>query len=63
MHHIAIISSSKDPAGINIRNNLIELFNFEKNSEEFDDNDVYQYDKIQNKASPDQESFENPYLR
>src|SRR3989338_2033212 len=50
MHHIAIISSSKDPAGINIRNNLIELFNFEKNSEEFDDNDVYQYDKIQNKA-------------
>lgn len=50
MQNIAIIASSKDPAGINIRNSLIELFNFEKNSKKFDDNDVYQYAKIKNKT-------------
>ena len=33
---IAIISSSKDPAGINTRNNLIELFDFKKLNEKFD---------------------------
>ena len=49
MQQIAIIASSKDPAGINIRNNLIELFNFERLNEKFDNNDVFQYDKIQNK--------------
>ncbi|MBI2656525.1 hypothetical protein HYX03_02195 [Candidatus Woesearchaeota archaeon] len=47
--NIAIISSSKDPAGINIRNKLIELFNFEKANGNFDDNPIFQYDKIQNK--------------
>jgi len=43
MDKIAIIASSQDPAGINIRNNLIELFDFEKINEKFDDNDVFQY--------------------
>ena len=33
MLHIAIIASSKDPAGINIRSNLIELFDFKKVNE------------------------------
>ncbi|MDP3765920.1 MAG: D-aminoacyl-tRNA deacylase [Nanoarchaeota archaeon] len=49
MQHIAIISSSKDPAGVNIRNNLIELFDFEKSDEKFDNGVVFQYDKIPNK--------------
>lgn len=39
---IAIIASSKDPAGINIRNNLVELFDFEKADEKFDNNDNYE---------------------
>ena len=43
--NIAIISSSKDSAGINIRNSLIELFNFEKTNEKFDSNDVFQFTK------------------
>ena len=47
--NIAIISSSNDPAGINIRNNLIELFGFEKTDEKFDNNDIYEYNKIENK--------------
>ena len=42
----AIISSSKDPAGVNIRNSLIEVFNFEKTNEKFDDNDIYQHQNI-----------------
>ena len=46
--NIAIISSAKDPAGINIRNSLIELFGFEKTDEKFDSNDVFQCGKIQN---------------
>ena len=45
----AIIASSKDPAGANIRNNLIRLFNFEKIGEKFGNTDIFQYDKIQNK--------------
>ena len=49
MHQIAIISSSKDPAGINIRNCLIELFKFEKTDETFDNNPIFEYNKIQNK--------------
>jgi|TARA_Y100000310_G_scaffold124950_2_gene123796 D-aminoacyl-tRNA deacylase len=39
---IAIIASSKDPAGVNIRNKLIELSNFGKIDEKFDNNDVFQ---------------------
>lgn len=49
MENIAIIASSKDPAGINIRNNLIELFGFEKTGEQFDNNPTFQYTKIKNK--------------
>ena len=43
---ISIVASSKDPAGINIRNNLLELFDFGKIGEKFDGNDVYQRDNI-----------------
>lgn len=50
MHQIAIIASSKDPAGVNIRNNLIESFGFEKADEKFYNNDVLSYGKIRNKA-------------
>lgn len=46
---IAVIASSKDPAGINIRNSLLKLFDFEKSDEKFDNNDVFQHDKIENK--------------
>ena len=49
MHKIAIIASLKDSAGVNIRNNLIELFNPEKTGEKFDNNDVCQYNKIPDK--------------
>ena len=45
---IAIIASLKDPAGINIRNSLIKLFNFEKINEKFDDNDIFQYKNQKN---------------
>ena len=48
MQNIAVIASSKDPAGVNIRNNLIELFDFEKTDEKFDRNNIFKYDKIQN---------------
>ena len=44
--NIAIISSSKDPAGVNIRNSLIELFKFEIIDDKFDGNDVFQYKNI-----------------
>ena len=47
---IAIISSSKDHAGINIRNNLIELPGFEESGEKFEGTSVYQYNKIPNKT-------------
>lgn len=47
--NIAIIASSKDPAGVNIRNNLIELYSFEKVDEKFDGNDIYE-SKASNKA-------------
>ena len=46
MTDFAIIVSSKDPAGINIRNNLIGLFDFEKINEKFDDNKIYQNKNI-----------------
>ncbi|MBI2655430.1 D-tyrosyl-tRNA(Tyr) deacylase [Candidatus Woesearchaeota archaeon] len=46
MTDFAIITSSKDPAGTNIRNNLIEFSDFEKISEKFDGNGVYQNKNI-----------------
>jgi len=48
MQKIAIIVSSKDRAGVNIRNNLLELFDFKILNDKFDDNDVFQYNKIHN---------------
>ena len=44
--NIAIISSSKDPAGVNIRNCLIEMFKFEKTDEKFDESNIYQHKNI-----------------
>src|SRR3989338_2663570 len=49
MEKIAIIASSRDLAGVNIRNSLIGLFDFEKLDEKFDGNTIYEYAKIQNK--------------
>ena len=49
MHKIAIIASLKDSAGVNIRNNLIGLFNPEKTGEKFDNNDVFDHNKIPDK--------------
>ena len=49
MEKIAIISSSKDMASVNIRNCLIELFEFNKAEEKFNNNPVYEFNKIQNK--------------
>ena len=48
--NIAIISSSKDLAGINTRNNLIELFDFQNSNEKFDNNDIYECNRIKNKT-------------
>src|SRR3989344_4449063 len=50
MLHIAIISSSKDPAGVNIRDNLTELFDFKKTNENFEGNDVFEFNGIKNKT-------------
>ena len=41
--NIAIISSLKDKASINIKENLINNFNFNKLEEQFDNNKIYQY--------------------
>ena len=46
--NIAIISSLKDKASINIKENLINNFDFNKLEEQFDNNDIFQY-KINNK--------------
>lgn len=43
---IAIISSLKDKASVNIKENLIGSFNFNKLEERFDDNNIYQYKSI-----------------
>ena len=50
MKTIAIISSLKDPAGINIRNSLLEMFEFEKINRKFDGNDIFVHSEIPNKA-------------
>ena len=49
MQQTAILSSSKDPAGVNIRDNLIEAYDFEKINEKYDNNDVFEYKKTENK--------------
>src|SRR3989338_2381952 len=48
--NIAIISSLKDHAGINIRDSLIELFGFQKIGEKFDNNDIFQSNEIPDKT-------------
>ena len=45
----AIIASSKDPAGMNIRNKLIKLFNFTISDDKFEGNDVYEFNKFNEK--------------
>jgi D-aminoacyl-tRNA deacylase len=42
MQRIAIISSSKDPAGVNIRQNLIKHYDFKIANEKFDNNEVFE---------------------
>jgi len=39
---ILIIASNKDPASINIKNQIISLYNFEKTNETFHENPVFQ---------------------
>ncbi len=46
--NIAIISSSKDKASVNIKENLINNLNFNKLEEQFDNNDIFQ-NKINDK--------------
>ena len=48
MDNIAIVASSKDPAGVNIRNNLLELYNFKKINENFDNNEIYEFSEFEN---------------
>src|SRR3989338_5974937 len=40
--NIAIVSSSKDKAGMNIKESLINAFRFNKTEEKFDNNDIFQ---------------------
>jgi len=49
MQKIAVVASSTDPAGINIRNKVIELPGFEKLNEKFDGTDVFECNNIKNK--------------
>ena len=39
---IGVITSKKDMAGMNIRDSLINLFDFEKNNEKFGNNPIFQ---------------------
>jgi len=48
MQKISIVSSSNDPAGSNIRNNLIHQFGFEKTDEKFESKDIFEF-KTENK--------------
>ena len=43
MQNIAIISSLKDPASVNIKDNLLELFDFRQLDEKFEGNNVYEF--------------------
>ncbi|MAG08409.1 D-tyrosyl-tRNA(Tyr) deacylase [Candidatus Woesearchaeota archaeon] len=43
----AIIVSEKDPAGLNIKDSLVNLFGFKELDEKFDDSNVYQLNNIQ----------------
>ena len=41
--NIAIISSTKDPASTNIKENLLNNFDFKELEEQFDNNSIFQY--------------------
>lgn len=41
-----IITSTKDPASMNIRESLLELFNFSKANRKFEDEEIYNYKNI-----------------
>ena len=45
---MAIVASSQDPAGVNIRNSLLELYNFKKSNENFDNNGIYEFSEFEN---------------
>src|SRR3989344_4635078 len=49
MEKIAIVCSSKDHAGINIRDNLVSIFHFIKTGENFDNNPTFENNHIENK--------------
>ena len=44
--NIAIVVSTENYAGLNIKENLIKLFHFKKTSETFDNHDIYYLNKI-----------------
>src|SRR3989338_2321169 len=47
---IAIISSTKDKASANIKENLINNFSFDESEEQFDNNNIYEFAKNKNNA-------------
>ena len=47
---IAIISSTKDKASVNIKENLINNFSFNESEEQFDNNNIYEFAKNKNNA-------------
>lgn len=55
----AIIVSKKDLAGMNIKGSLINNFNFKKNNEKFDDNDIYELNGNVRLYTVDKESIYN----
>ena len=44
----AILSWKKDPAGMNIKDSLLNLFNFKETNDKFDDNEVYELKENKN---------------
>lgn len=50
MMGIAIISSTKDKASVNIKENLINNFSFNESEEQFDNNNIYEFAKNKNNA-------------
>ena len=48
--NIAIISSTKDKASVNIKENLINKFSFNESEEQFDNSNIYEFAKNKNNA-------------
>lgn len=46
MTNFAVIVSTKDPAGMNIKDNLLNLFSFKKTNERYDNHGIFVLDKI-----------------